>query len=127
MIFLDTDIIIDLLKGKSYAKQIIGNHKEYMASTDINYFELLFGALKHKSQKEELAIKELFSTIPTYPMSNACFEKAAKIATKLIREGKEIGQNDCFIAAIVIENNGTLLTRNTKHFKRIKELQLIEV
>jgi tRNA(fMet)-specific endonuclease VapC len=40
--------------------------------------------------------------------------------------GKIVGPNDMLIAAIVVANNGTLITRNTREFSRISALKLME-
>lgn len=127
MIFVDTDILIDFLRNKEYAINIINKHKEYLVSTEINFYELLFGAKFQKNIKEERLIKGIFQEIDSYTLNREIIEKAAIIRSELMHKGKEIGQNDCFIAAIVMQNKGALLTRNAKHFERIKGLQVIEV
>jgi tRNA(fMet)-specific endonuclease VapC len=52
---------------------------------------------------------------------------ASKITGKIYNELKENGKMldiaDQFIAGIVISNNETLITRNTKHFSRIRRLK----
>jgi tRNA(fMet)-specific endonuclease VapC len=45
--------------------------------------------------------------------------------SSLRKSGKTIGDADILIAAIVIKNNGTLVSNNTKHYEAIEELKLI--
>jgi tRNA(fMet)-specific endonuclease VapC len=42
----------------------------------------------------------------------------------LVAKGTLIGPNDMLIAAIVLANNLTLVTHNTREFSRITELSL---
>jgi len=45
--------------------------------------------------------------------------------SNLRKAGKTIGDADILIAAIVIKNEGTLVSSNTKHYQNIKQLKLI--
>jgi len=49
---------------------------------------------------------------------------ATEIYADLRKRGITIGDVDIFIAAIVIANNGTLITNNTKHFENIEQLKV---
>ena len=49
---------------------------------------------------------------------------AAKIEADLRNNGEIIDVEDIMIAAISINNNETLVTRNKKHFERIKDLKI---
>jgi tRNA(fMet)-specific endonuclease VapC len=51
---------------------------------------------------------------------------ASQIWKTLKQKGKIIDPEDCFIAAICLTNNLPLVTRNIKHFSRIKGLQIID-
>jgi tRNA(fMet)-specific endonuclease VapC len=50
--------------------------------------------------------------------------EAAEIFTNLKKAGKTIGDMDILIATIVMQNNGILVSNNTRHFKNIQGLQL---
>ena len=49
---------------------------------------------------------------------------AADIRQELESEGQSIGMADYMIAAVCIAHRGVLLTRNRKHFERIKTIEL---
>ncbi len=51
-------------------------------------------------------------------------EKAGEIDGLLIKEGKGIEPEDCMIAGIAKHHQETILTRNLKHFGRIKGISL---
>jgi predicted nucleic acid-binding protein len=53
-------------------------------------------------------------------------EKASEIFWRLRKEGNMIEKFDCMIAAIFMMNGVyTVLTRNSKHFERIKGLHVL--
>jgi len=52
-------------------------------------------------------------------------EIASDIYADLRKNGITIDEGDILIAAIVIANNGTLVTNNTKHFGNIKQLKVV--
>ena len=43
MICIDSDFIIDFLKGKQNAVETMGKYKESIVTTEISRFEVLFG------------------------------------------------------------------------------------
>ena len=52
-------------------------------------------------------------------------DKAAEIYGQLRRNGKQIDENDIYIAAISIVNECTLVTANTRHFERVEGLNFV--
>jgi tRNA(fMet)-specific endonuclease VapC len=49
---------------------------------------------------------------------------AAEIRQQVESQGQPIGMADYMIAAVCLANGGTLLTRNRRHFERIKDLEI---
>ncbi|NJL13295.1 MAG: type II toxin-antitoxin system VapC family toxin [Microscillaceae bacterium] len=54
----------------------------------------------------------------------SAFKKYAVEKTKLKKPGKMIGEIDMLIASTALAHEMVLVTRNTKHFQRIENLQL---
>lgn len=52
-------------------------------------------------------------------------EHYARIARALRRDGKLIGANDLWIAAVALENNLPLVSDNSSHFGRVPDLRLL--
>jgi predicted nucleic acid-binding protein len=124
---LDTDLLIAILRGKQEAYSIVTEIDEETkaATTAINTFEIFFGA--HKSSMKNENIKEaakLLDRLEVIPLDLPSSRKAAEISAKLAEKGEPIDYRDAMIAAIAIENDLTLVTRNKSHFKRIKNLKL---
>ena len=123
---LDTDLLIAILRGKEEARQkVVALDEEGKASTtSINAFEVFYGA--NRSQKIKENVKEaskLLDRLVVFPLDVSCSRKAAEISAKLVSKGETIDYRDTMIAAIAIENDLTLITRNGAHFRRIKDLK----
>ncbi|MBA7514342.1 hypothetical protein ES705_06370 [subsurface metagenome] len=98
---IDTDIIIDYLKGNQYKHILFILVKKYnCVVTPITVFNLL-----HWTKE---ASKE-----------------SAKIYAELIKKGKRIEMRDALIAGICVSQKVSIVTRNIKHFQRIKDLHTI--
>ena len=126
MICLDSDFIIDFLRGKTEAVSAFKDIYEDVATTEINTFEIFFGIYqKEKSENEENLAKSFFQSIEVLGAGN-CGMKAARIHTNLIKQGKAIEQNDCMIASIMLSNGcNRIITKNRKHFSKIEGIEVI--
>ncbi len=58
-------------------------------------------------------------------MTISATEKAPETYASLKKEGQPIGHTDCLVAGIALVNRFQLVTNNVEHFKRIKELELV--
>ncbi len=125
--YLDTNIIIYALKGQ-YPK-IIEHFKQVPSQSivipTVVIAEIEYGAQKSKDYNKTISKYNQFTDV----FNKAPFsEKAAKIygeiRSNLEKSGNLIGPNDLMIAAIVLSENGILVTNNTKEFERIPNLRL---
>jgi predicted nucleic acid-binding protein len=124
MIVADTDVLIDYLNGKGEAATVERLlSRGALRTTVITRFELLSSA---KADKQRLKLQQLFDAIPSLPLDDSAADAASEIRRSLEKSGIGIGMADSLIAGIVIQNNGTLLTRNRLHFERIPGLKLAE-
>jgi predicted nucleic acid-binding protein len=90
----------------------------------ITYYEILNGLLYKDAKKQLKKFEEFVELNKVIPLTIKMAEKAASIQAELRRKGTEIGHTDTLIAGIAITSKLQLITNNTQHFKRIKELQL---
>ena len=100
--------------------------KEKLVTTEINRFEILFGVFKRKgySQTELDLVNDFFDNLDALPLDSPSTYKAAEISGKLSQQGSIIELSDVLIAGICIVNNCKILTKDTKHFSRIKDLKV---
>ena len=126
LVCIDTDIIIDHLRGKGLGvkifEDIIRNKTPF--TTYVNKFELLCGA---KNKNEIQIINECLLGITTLPFDQTSTEEAGKIYRDLKKRGNLIGIRDIMIAGIAKANKLKIATRNLKDFKRILGLRFLNV
>jgi len=130
-VVIDTDILIDLLRNKTEVVDSISQMetKGYsLATTTINAFELFYGAYKSERREKNLAsTKTLLKRLNILNMELPSAQNAARIHTELETKGQPIGLRDVIIAAITQTKGYSLATRNTEHFQKIKNLNLIPI
>ena len=126
MTVADTDVLIDFLGGVEPGFSRVRNALErgQLDTTVITCYELLAGAT---SPRQETRISDLLRALRVLPLETAAADSAARIRLTLGRRGETIGMADCLIAGIVMVHGALLLTRNRRHFERIRELRLADL
>ena len=126
---LDSDILIYFLKGeKDIIEKIISMPKDDLYITIINYTELLYGIYNsNKITQNRERILPFLDNFKILQFDKSSSEIFAKLKAKLKKQGNIIADMDLIIASIAISNKATLFTNNLKHFKRIKELEILEL
>ncbi len=111
---LDTDILIDFLRGRAEARAFLGR---YEAATEppvisvVSVTELWAGM----RPGEESATGALLSALRKIPLSEEIALAAGNMLTTSRRShGTELG--DALIASTAAEIGATLITRNVKHY-----------
>jgi predicted nucleic acid-binding protein len=120
MIF-DTDILIWVQRGNEKAAALVDKAADRYLSI-LSYMELLQAA---NNKKQHSTVKEFlklygFQILPL--TENVGYRALIYIEEYSLASGLRAG--DAIIAATATENNMTLVTRNRKHFKPIKDLTL---
>ena len=126
-IVIDTDILIDLLRDKEYAVSKIRSleKNEELATTDINAFELYFGAYNSGDRARNItSTKGLLKTLTMIHTKEDSMETAGRIFAERKSKGKMIEIRDLLIAAIALQDGYKLLTNNRGHFEGIEGLDL---
>lgn len=127
MIFADTTLLIDFLRGKESAVESLRQHKLVFTS-EINAFELLVGArlVKHDPEMHEQRALGLLAALNVLPVDRKAALRAARIAADLVKAGKKIEEADCLIAGVALSNGiSSVLTANSSHFERIPGLKVV--
>ena len=127
---LDSDIIIDLLKNKEPGKSIFLNipqNKKYISV--ISWIEIMYGVEKspHITRRTNDFVEWMNSFIvQVLNIDINVAKEFTKLKIHLERIGFRLSDFDLFIAATAIAHNLTLVTRNAKHFSRIKNLNVFK-
>lgn len=124
MKLLDTDHCIALLRKKLD----IGNHvsaDEELFESAVSVAELTHGAQRSQHRDDNLArLDVLFAAVTILPFDEFSARRFGILKAELESRGEPLDDLDLQIASIALENNLTLVTNNTDHFKRIQGLEL---
>jgi len=122
---LDTDTVSFALRGRGGVAEAILRHRpSELCVSAISVAELRYGADLRHSAKLHVLIDAFVSEIAIMPFDEACATSFGKIAADLVARGAPIGQFDVLIGAHAVALQAVLVTNNTKHFARIRGLQL---
>ena len=127
MIFLDTDILSYFFAGNTRIRDHLQENikrGEGIGMTSINVYEVLKGLRYKNNLSKEKQFMNFLRGIVVFTLDNAALVEAADIYATLKKSGKPTGDADILIAAIVIINDGLLVSNNTKHYEHIKNLRL---
>ena len=125
MRLLDTDHCIAILRRKLDLSERVAPDEE-LATTAISVAELTHGANRSSRREDNLArLEVLLSALIIMPFDEAAGRRFGILKADLEARGESLDDLDLQIASIAIENNFPLVTNNTKHFKRVESLQLL--
>ena len=124
---MDTDMCIYLKKKRppEIAERFLQLQSGEVVISLITYGELYNGAMK--SQQSEAALnnlQRLTERLPIQSMSSNVAQHYGVIRSFLEKKGLIIGGNDLWIAAHALDLNLTLITNNTREFKRVPNLKV---
>jgi len=127
-LFVDSNYIIDYLRGKEYTKPLIEKIRSKQVDAYISaatLFELYVGALlSNNPEKKFENIESLLNWFQVIDINKEIMRITAKIHVGLRKKGTAIELQDIFIAASSIAMGMPLLTNNRKHFERIENLEI---
>ena len=128
--FVDTSIFVDCLRKEvipssiNYLERLGNEYSGYTSS--ITAAELSVGAHLSKSPDALERTLELLNIVEVIDLDSRIAIDAGKIYADLIRSGKRIELNDCLIAATALSLGiNRVVTRNKKHFFRIKDIEAV--
>ncbi len=126
MYLIDTDWVIDYLKGVERAGQLLDPLVgDGISISLITYGEIFEGIYYGRnSERHEQAFRAFLQGASILPLSENSMERFARIRGDLRAKGQLIGDVDLLIAATALEHDITLLTQNLRHFSRIPDLKL---
>lgn len=127
MFVLDTDVCVDIQRGYAPTIEAVREMEREgpLAVTSVTVHELVQGA--HTSPDPERAVASvdrLLSAFDILEFNGAAGWIAGRLSAKLLKAGTPIGDLDTIIASCALAHNRRLVTRNTKHFRRVAGLHL---
>ncbi|GKT09318.1 type II toxin-antitoxin system VapC family toxin [Desulforhabdus sp. TSK] len=120
---IDTNIVIALFANDSTVQQHLSNAIEVFTPATV-LGELYYGAYKSSRGKENVSrINEFASQNVVLSCDAATAQWYGQIKDGLRKKGRPIPENDIWIAAIALQYDLTLVTRDD-HFQEIAGLQV---
>jgi len=127
---LDTNVIIDFLKGDKNTIEIFKSIKNYpLFISVITIAEYHYGALRSFKVQETIDLFLEFSKAADFielPIDKEVAKKFAEIQAELSKKGKLRPAFDLLIASTCIVNDCILTTKNRKDFVGIAELKILK-
>ncbi len=128
MYVLDTNTLIYFFKGMGdVAANLLHTPPSEIGISSIVVYELEVGIAKSTSpEKRTEQLSNLLSIVNVLPFGLQEAKTASQIRSALEKQGNPIGPYDILIAATALTNNAILITHNTKEFKKISRLQIVD-
>lgn len=124
MYLIDSDILINFLKGKENAIKILGRLKPNQRNTSVICIgEILEGLSENKVKQ----FQKLTNLLNICEVNLKTVVKFSEIRRGLRKKGNLIDNFDLLIASTCLVLDLTLITNNLSHFKRIPNLKLFEI
>lgn len=125
MYCIDTDIVIEYLKGNVKIVKKVEELKDKISITPITLLELHFGAYISDKKEERLKqIKELISQFNIIDFNMESFNNFGLVKANLMKKGQLLDNFDLCIGSLALSHNKILVTNNVKHFDRIDKLKV---
>ena len=126
---LDTNVLICCIRKKSdkLIKKLSKIDPSDVCISSITYAELLHGVEKSKEvERNRLALALLLANIEVLDFDVRAANDYGKIRADLERKGEPIGPFDMLIAAHALSIDCVLVTNNTREFKRVDSLNVVD-
>jgi predicted nucleic acid-binding protein len=127
---VDTTFLIDILRKntQAVAKSIELDDEPFVFTTEANVYEIVSGIRKDTNIVQALSdLEKMLNTVTVLSLDHKASIKAGLISRTLMQKGEMVDDIDCLTAGILLTNGcNTIITRNKKHFERIKDLRIEE-
>ena len=125
MVCVDTSFLIDVLEANSDARSLmeeLDEERTHLSVTPVTASELWVGG--HLGSRAEYeSTRELLESLTWLAFTRDCARRVGELQATLVRDGMRIGIADCMIAAIALEYDEELVTRDAD-FESVPDLRL---
>ena len=128
MYILDTNTLIYFFKGiGKVADNLLAVSPKDIGIPAVVLYELEYGIAKSSSPKKRTKqLEALCALIEVLTFGNEEAKTSATIRAALEKKGTPIGPYDVMIAGTALSKQGVLVTSNTKEFRRVPKLQIVD-
>lgn len=119
-ILLDTNILIDYLRGSEESAKFLESFQDYLYISAMTIAELYSGARNDRERGRLDQFIEAFSVLPV----NKTISKKGGVYRRKYGKSHNVDLIDALIAATAVTNEMTLYTLNKKHFPMLRKVSL---
>ncbi|GMW07422.1 MAG: hypothetical protein AMXMBFR8_22180 [Nevskiales bacterium] len=126
MFLLDTDTLIYFFRGQGrVAEHLLATAPADVAVGAITIYEIDTGIARSSDPaKRRRQLTQLLDSVNVLAFDRAAAARAADVRVTLERKGQPIGPLDTLIAGTALAHRATLVTHNTREFRRVPGLAL---
>ena len=117
-ILIDTDVIVDFLRGNTKAISYVENHSAEIVLSSIVVAELYAGV----RDDERARLDDFVTLFPILPITSE-IAKTGGLFKRDYHKSYGIGLADALMAATAVTEDAQLKTLNTKHYPMLKGLK----
>ena len=121
-VLVDTDVLIDFLRGYGPAVSFVDDHSDRIVLSAIVVAELHAGAKGAKGEAEQTVLDKLLSVVRVVPLSG----EIARLGGLYRRDygpSHGTGLSDALVAATAFLENAALKTLNVKHYPMFEDIR----
>ena len=124
-VLLDTDVSIELLRHNGHTLDCLARCEDEIFVSTITAAELYFGAYhSQRIEKNVRAVDDFLAQFPRLTLSDESSRIFGERRQRLIRQSTQVDTLDLLIASIALANDCSVVTGNTRHFKKIEGIRL---
>ena len=128
MYILDTNTLIYFFKGMgNVAANLLAVSPKDIGIPAVVLYELEYGIARSTAPRKRMKqLEELCALVDVLTFGVEEAKASAGIRAALGKKGTPIGPYDVMIAGTALSKQGTLVTSNTKEFRRVPALKIVD-
>jgi len=128
MYILDTNTLIYFFKGMgNVAANLLAVSPKDIGIPAVVLYELEYGIARSTAPRKRMKqLEELCALVDVLTFGAEEAKASAGIRAALEKKGKPIGPYDVMIAGTALSKQGTLVTSNTREFRRVPALKIMD-
>jgi tRNA(fMet)-specific endonuclease VapC len=122
---LDADTVSYALRGVGQVgAQLLKHRPSELCLSSITLAELEYCVEAKRSERLRRAVRVFVADVSVVPFDAAAAHRFSAVAAALARRGEPIGTFDTLVASHALSLDLTVVTNNTRHFRRVPGLRV---
>ena len=126
-VLIDTDVAIELMRHNPYTLDCVARHEGSVFVSAITSAELYFGAYNSAYPEQNVQkVKAFLQNFPRMTVDDEAASRYGRLRASLRRQSIQVAPFDLMIASLALLNDCVVATGNTRHFRQIDGLQIVD-